>query len=250
MAKRFTDTDKYKKPFIRGLKGAYKLLWDYLYHECDNSGVWIVDFDIAQIYLGFDMPVSKSEALEVFNKDEVKIIEIDGGKKWFIPSFLTFQYGELSPENRFHKSVLLKLSQNGIDLNKPLTSPLQGAMDKDKYKDKDKEQEKDKDKSENLIFPFDTESFLKTWDIWKKYKKEQHKFTYKPISEQAALKSISSLSNGSEQKAIDIIHQSINNGWKGFFELKNNSNGNNKTQRPILTAAIEVLRNASGNQPE
>ena len=47
--KRFTDTDKYKKPFIRGLKGAYKLLWDYLYHECDNAGVWIDDFDVAQI---------------------------------------------------------------------------------------------------------------------------------------------------------------------------------------------------------
>jgi len=248
MAKRFTDTDKYKKPFIRGLKGAYKLLWDYLYHECDNSGVWIVDFDIAQIYLGMDMPINKREALEVFNSDEVKIVEIDGGKKWFIPSFLTFQYGQLSPENRFHKSILLKLSQNGIDLNKPLTSPLQGSKDKDMDKDMDKN--KDKEPEPDLIFPFDTPTFLKNWELWKQYKKEQHKFTYKHISEQAALKSISNLSNGNEEKAIQIIHQSINNGWKGFFELKNNSNGNNKTQRPILTAALEVLRNASGNKPE
>lgn len=246
--KRFTDTDKYKKPFIRSLKGPYKLLWDYLYHECDNSGVWIVDFDIAQIYLGMDMPVSKSEALEIFNKDEVKIIEIHGGKKWFIPSFLTFQYGELSPENRFHKSVLLKLSQNGIDLNKALTRPLEGAKDMDK--DKDKKKDKDKDAEPKLIFPFDTHTFLKTWELWKQYKKEQHKFTYKNISEQAALKSISALANGSEQTAIQIIHQSINNGWKGFFELKNNINGNNKTQRPILTAALEVLRRAGGEGAE
>lgn len=106
--------------------------------------------------------------------------------------------------------------------------------------------EKNKNKGDALIFPFDTENFLKTWDIWKQYKKEQHKFTYKPISEQAALKSISSLSNGSEQKAIDIIHQSINNGWKGFFELKNKQNGTTKEQRPILAAALEVLRNAGG----
>jgi len=248
MAKRFTDTDKYKKPFIRGLKGAYKLLWDYLYHECDNSGVWIVDFDIAQIYLGMDMPINKREALEVFNSDEVKIVEIDGGKKWFIPSFLTFQYGQLSPENRFHKSILLKLSQNGIDLNKPLTSPLQGSKDKDMDKDMDKN--KDKEPEPDLIFPFDTPTFLKNWELWKQYKKEQHKFTYKHISEQAALKSISNLSNGNEEKAIQIIHQSINNGWKGFFELKNNANGHTKKERPIYTAALEVLYNASGNKPE
>lgn len=158
--KRFTDTDKYKKPFIRGLKGAYKLLWDYLYHECDNSGVWIVDFDIAQIYLGMDMPVNKAEALEVFNKDEVKIIEIHGGKKWFIPSFLTFQYGELSPENRFHKSVLLKLSQNGIDLNKPLTSHLQGAKDKNKKKDMEKDEEPE--------YEIINVAFQKFWNLYDK----------------------------------------------------------------------------------
>ena len=51
MAKRFTDTNKYKKPFIRGLQGAYKLFWDYLYHDCDHAGIWIVDFEIAQTYL-------------------------------------------------------------------------------------------------------------------------------------------------------------------------------------------------------
>ena len=77
MAKRFTDTNKYKKPFIRGLQGAYKLLWDYLYHDCDHAGIWIVDFDIAQVYLGADMPVNRADALKFFNKDEVRIIEID-----------------------------------------------------------------------------------------------------------------------------------------------------------------------------
>lgn len=106
------------------------------------------------------------------------------------------------------------------------------------------------EKKPDLIFPFDTETFLKTWELWKQYKKDQHKFTYKHISEQAALKSISALANGSEQTAIQIIHQSINNGWKGFFELKNNGNGNNKTQRPILTAALEVLRRAGGEGAE
>ena len=59
MAKRFTDTEKYRKPFLRGLQGAYKLLWDFLYHDCNHAGIWIKDFEIAQIYIGNDMPINE-----------------------------------------------------------------------------------------------------------------------------------------------------------------------------------------------
>lgn len=145
MSKRFTDTDKYKKPFIRGLQGAYKLFWDYLYHDCDHAGIWIVDFDIAQIYLGKDMIVNKEDSLKYFNSDEIRIIEIDNGKKWFIPSFIKFQYGELSPENRAHNSVIRILKEQKLfDDIKGLTRPLQGCKDKDKEKDTDKVKDKDK----------------------------------------------------------------------------------------------------------
>ena len=133
MAKRFTDTNKYRKPFIRGLQGAYKLLWDYLYHDCDHAGIWIVDFEIAQIYIGSDMPVNKQDALKYFNANEKRIIEFDNGKKWFIPSFIEFQYGVLNDQNRAHNSVLLILK------NKGLISSLNGAKDKAKDKDKDKD---------------------------------------------------------------------------------------------------------------
>lgn len=145
MAKRFTDTAKYKKTFIRSLPGAYKLLWDFLYHDCDHAGIWIVDFDIAQTYLGRDMPVDKEKALQLFNADEVRIIEIDGGKKWFIKSFIEFQYGKLSEKNKAHTYVISVLQKyNLIDdhfLIKPLASPLQGAKEKDKEKEKEIEEE-------------------------------------------------------------------------------------------------------------
>jgi len=134
MAKRFTDTNKYKKPFIRGLLGAYKIFWDYLYHSCDHAGIWIVDFEIAQIYVGNDMPINEADALKYFNIDEIRILVIADGKKWFIIPFIQFQYGELNPANRAHKSVLVILSNNNI---KPLIYTLQGCKDKDKDKDKD-----------------------------------------------------------------------------------------------------------------
>lgn len=136
MAKRFTDTDKYKKSFIRGLPGPYKLLWDYLYHDCNHAGVWQKDFEIAQIYLGIDMPVNEKTALELFNKGEERIKVLNGGSKWLILPFIDFQYGTLNPENRVHSSVLSVLSKEGF---KVLASPLQRAKDKDKDKDKDKE---------------------------------------------------------------------------------------------------------------
>src|SRR5690606_26542925 len=120
MAKRFTDTNKYKKPFIRGLQGAYKLLWDYLYHDCDHAGIWIVDFEIAQMYIGQDMKISREKAIKCFNTDEVRIIEIDGGKKWFIPGFIEFQYGQLSEKNRAHVNVINQLSKYDL-LNDDLT---------------------------------------------------------------------------------------------------------------------------------
>lgn len=134
MAKRFTDTDKYKKAFIRSLPGPYKLLWDYLYHDCDHAGIWHKDFQIAQIYLGQDMQVNEQDALKLFNKYEQRIIVLNSGSKWFIRPFLEFQYGHLNPENRVHSSILAILKKEGI---KGLERPSKGSKDKDKDKDKD-----------------------------------------------------------------------------------------------------------------
>ena len=153
MAKRFTDTDKYKKPFFRNLPGAYKLLWDYLYHACDHAGIWIVDFEIAQIYLGQDMPVTKQKALELFNKDEQRIVVLNCGSKWFLPSFIDFQYGRLSESNRAHKSVISILKKYNLHEGiKPLASPLQGASKGAKDKEQEQDKDKVKDKEKDIAF--------------------------------------------------------------------------------------------------
>lgn len=140
MAKRFTDTDKYKKAFIRGLPGAYKLLWDYLCCDCNHAGVWHKDFEIAQIYLGKDMPVNEQDALLYFNTDTERVRVFDDGLKWFISPFVGFQYGKLNPQNRAHQAVLQVLEKIGI---KPLIRPSQGCKEKEKEKEKDKEKDKE-----------------------------------------------------------------------------------------------------------
>ena len=70
--------------------------------------------------------------------------------------------------------------------------------------------------------PWETEAFRAAWTQWKDYKKSQFRFTFKSIStEQVSLHQLKTISNNDERTAIDIIGQSIGNGWKGFFTLKN-----------------------------
>ena len=135
MAKRFVDTNKYKKLFMRSLPGAYKIFWDYLCLECDHAGIWHVDFEIAQIYVGKDMPINPKEALSLFNKDEVRILVLSGGKKWFIKPFVDFQYGTLNPAVKTHASVLAILQKEGV--TELFANCLQTVKDKDMDKDMD-----------------------------------------------------------------------------------------------------------------
>ena len=83
---------------------------------------------------------------------------------------------------------------------------------------------------ENIEYPFQSDQFKEIWHNWKIYKFELSKFMYASIqSEQSALVKLAKLSKGDEPTAIEIMTESMSNGWAGFFELKNNTkNGNNK----------------------
>ena len=128
------------------MKAAYKLFWFYICDECDHAGIWDIDFDVACIRIGED--VNEKDALGAFFE---KVIVFDGGKKWFFPSFIDFQYGVLDLNNRVHLSVFHKLKKYGLDEyvsihgkeNKTLIRPLEGCKDMDMVKDKDKVKDKD-----------------------------------------------------------------------------------------------------------
>lgn len=72
-----------------------------------------------------------------------------------------------------------------------------------------------------LKLPFTSKEFLAQWDLWKLFRKKNDKFRFLNIdSENRKLKELENLSRGNEKTAIHIIQQSIDNGWKGLFELK------------------------------
>ncbi len=212
MAKRFTDTNKYKKPFIRGLQGAYKIFWDYLYHECDHAGIWIVDFEVAQLYVGKDMPINKDDALKYFNNGEKRIIEIDGGQRWFIPSFIEFQYGELNEQNRAHNSVINILKKHNLwKPTRPLKAPSKGAMDKDKDKDKDMDMVKDMEIGAE---------YMATFLNWLHYKRKRGESYKDKNSTKLAFKKLLNLSDNDPEKALLIVEQSMAQNYAGLFELR------------------------------
>lgn len=217
MAKRFTDTDKWKKQFIRSLKAPYKLLWFYILDDCDHAGIWDVDMDIASLKIGVNVTIDG--AVAAFGEH---IVIIDS-EKWFIPDFTEFQYGKLNHENRVHKSVIERLKKFNLSTSpllapyKPLISPMEGC--KDTYTDKDK------DKDKGLLrddFP------KKVSDVWEEASKIGYAMT-KDEAEKflAHYQSIGWEVNG--QKIKDWKARLVT--WKASryeFNRKAKNNGSNK----------------------
>ncbi len=87
---------------------------------------------------------------------------------------------------------------------------------------------------EKVELPFESYQFKDAWEQFKYYKKKEFKFTYKTKqSEIAALKELLTLSKGYEDIAIKIINQSLANGWKGLFNLKEDAKGTTNNQRKL-----------------
>ena len=123
-----TDTDKWKKRFVRELSPQHKLLWFYILDDCNHAGIWEVDIEVASIRVGYELvydmlPQSFLDKIEIF----------DNGDKWFIPDFIDFLYGELNPNSNVHKSVIQLLERYNLMgyLKGSQTLP-EGVKDKDK----------------------------------------------------------------------------------------------------------------------
>jgi hypothetical protein len=133
MAKRLTDTDKWKKPFIKELPVEYKLFWLYILDDCDHAGVWQVDVEVAEIRLGTKLSIQKAQGY--FKKN---IVVLDSGTKWFIPDFISFQYGAFNEENKMFKSIMPILNKyNLIPHLSPIYPPIVYVKDKVMVKDKE-----------------------------------------------------------------------------------------------------------------
>jgi hypothetical protein len=238
MANRFIDTNFYKSPFIRSLKGASKGLYSFIICDCNNAGIWSADFEIASLYIDFKVTVKD---FDVFLKSG-KAIDLKNGK-FFFPDFIEHQYPQgLNESNPAHKNVIFELKKyNLIDgALKVLRSTFEGTkdmdMEKGKVMDTDMVKDNDPPKTEKSDLEKAFDSFL-----------EMRRKIKKPATDRAVelLKiKIKKLSNNNQELAIEIINQSILNSWQDFYPLKQNDTNNKPLGRGTVQQAADLLESA------
>lgn len=210
MAKRFTDTEKWKDPWFQDLPIKYKCLWFYILDQCTCAGIWKVNIRLASFQIGESF--EESEIKRIF-KD--RIIDLGDGK-WFLSKFITFQYGILSENCKPHLAVIKELNEH--DLFKGYSKGMDTLKDKDKDKEKEVVKEKKKEKTEfgNVLDEF--------------YK--MRKSIKKPMTDRAKkmlFNQLDKLADNDEQLKIKILEQSIFHNWQGVFPLNNNNSNTQKS---------------------
>lgn len=198
--------------FNRSHKGAYM---DLLMAQFNNGHMSIED---VKIVLGEDFNLMWK------NKLKAKFIQDESGN--FFNEKLEF---EINRRKRFTESRKKNLSKETTHKGTHMKPRMENGNENENINKNTPLKKSEKTLYEKPIeFPFDSENFLLHWNIWKYYKKTEHKFRYKSsLSEQGALNKLTKLADQDEETAIEIIIESISNGWKGFFNLDNN--GKSKT---------------------
>lgn len=122
MAKRLVSTEKWKKPWFKKLPTKYKVIWDYLYLDCDCAGVWTIDIDL--LCFQTNEKVTIGAILETFKE---QIYQIDSTKLLLVP-FFNDQYAHTKEGFSAKRKAVEILSSYGIEItnNRTTYPPLGG----------------------------------------------------------------------------------------------------------------------------
>jgi len=157
MAKRFTDTDKWKDEWYTDLPNDYKIIWQYLLDTCDNAGIYKRNVKLLNIMCNTN--VSETDILNAY---KLRVTPISD-EKWIINKFCVFQYGPdfLESKNKAVISVVNKLIENNLyqsstnTLLIPYLSPINTlsipygySIDTPKEQEQEQEQVKEQDKEQ------------------------------------------------------------------------------------------------------
>ena len=105
--KRFTDTEKWSDPWFRKLSSPAKQLWGYVLDHCDKIG--LVEIDLALAGDDCGQQINQTHLDEIMSR-----LESLGSGKFFIPKFINFQYGELTPACPPHRTILKMVAVHGL----------------------------------------------------------------------------------------------------------------------------------------
>ena len=120
MAKRYTDSNKFRDSWYRQLKPKNKCIWEYMLAECSIAGFFEIDYDSMKFHIGDKI---EPKDLEVF-KDRIFFIE---DNLVFIPKFIQFQQPKgLSRNNKAHNNIYIELEKYSIPETLEIPKDLRG----------------------------------------------------------------------------------------------------------------------------
>lgn len=138
MARRFTDTEKWKDDWWGALSNDHRLVWLYLVDSCSIAGIWKKDF--RGLNFNCNTNLNEEDFLKVFGSRV-----IDKGHYFFIPKFVFYQCPKgLNSNKPAIVSIVKELKQYN------LTGIIQQLFGNDYLiiKDKGKGTDKGKDQGE------------------------------------------------------------------------------------------------------
>jgi len=141
VGKRFTDINIwFDKPWFIELTPDEKCAFMFIKDRCDNVGVWVPNFKIAETIIG--APINWDLLIQKVNGN---IIILENGK-WWMPDFCDFQYGKLKENCIPHKSYIVLLKKYGLfeRVIKGYSKGMNTLQEKEKELEKELEKEKDK----------------------------------------------------------------------------------------------------------
>ncbi len=107
MAKRLTDTEKWKDDWYISLSNDDKVVWQWLVDNCNHAG--ICKKNMALLNLMCKVDYTEEQMLKKMENRVMKVKNI-----WFIPKFLKFQYPTLLSSKPVIISVVKELFANNL----------------------------------------------------------------------------------------------------------------------------------------
>ena len=208
---------KIKRLLLKHGMAGYGVFWSIIEELYNNANALPLDYETYAYELRTSSDVIKS----IINDYDLFVINDE-------------QFGSMSVQNRLDErdkkskkardSAYKRWNKSERNANAMQTHNEGNAIKERKGKEKKEKDNIIKEKKE-VVFPFDSENFKTQWSVWKDYKRKEFGFKFKSIgSEQANLTQLSNLAKD-EKEAVAIIHQSMASGWKGFFNLKTETHG-------------------------
>ena len=214
MAKRFTESDKWRDAWFATLSNADKLCWLYLCDACDYAGV----FDI--------VPQNDAAALgeridwdAFILQSEGRVVRLSANKLWLV-RFIDFQYPRgLKSSCKAHGPIIRSIVKHGLSVaydgdvldKSRVKNPDSSQRVQDK--DKDKETDKDKDKERLSGCP---PSLVPVVSEWLAYKAERNESPTETSLKQLQGR-VRNVAGEYGMAAVEAaMRRAMANGWKGW----------------------------------